>query len=85
MSNDRQENQVHGHDVMHMMVASGKTYTKEMLRGEILERFGEQTRFYTCSASNMTADELILFLEGKGKFDSQEDGFTTSPSSICDH
>jgi len=76
---------VHGHDVMHMMVESGKRYTKESLRAEIVERFGEQTRYHTCSQQNMTADELIVFLDAKGKFNATSEGFTTAPEKICKH
>ena len=76
---------VHGHEVMHMMVRSGKTYTKEMLRKEIIQTFGEDCRFFTCSANNMNADELIEFLAARGKFMSQENGFTTDPEKICKH
>ncbi len=53
---------VHGHEVMAMMVESGTGYTRESLRAAIVERFGPDTRFYTCSADRMTPDELITFL-----------------------
>ena len=76
---------VHGHEVMRMMIASGETYTKESLRAAIQERFGEEARFHTCSAENMTADELIAFLESKNKFLLQESGFTTNADQMCDH
>ena len=36
-------NQIHGHDVMQMMLASGKSYTKETLKKAIVEKFGEET------------------------------------------
>ncbi len=76
---------VHGHEVMQMMIASGKRYTRDSLRADILERFGPDTRFYTCSAEGMTADQLIDFLESRGKFQSDADGFNTDPSKICNH
>lgn len=76
---------IHGHDVMHMMVESGKVYTRESLRSEIHKTFGPETRFYTCSRENMTADELIDFLESRGKFVGHPDGFQTDPDKICNH
>ena len=76
---------VHGHEVMKMMIEDGVTYTKATLRAAIIARYGEDTRFYTCSAENMTANELISFLEGRGKFVSASDGFTTEPDRICKH
>lgn len=79
------ENKIHGHEVMHMMVESDEAYTRESLRNSIEKKFGETTRFFTCSAENMTADELILFLEARGKFHPVDGGFTTDPEKICNH
>ena len=76
---------VHGHEVMRMMIASGETYTRQSLREAIHGRFGTETRFHTCSAENMTADELIDFLESKDKFLFQGSGFTTHADRMCDH
>ncbi|MFQ6676834.1 MAG: YecH family metal-binding protein [Fidelibacterota bacterium] len=78
-------NQIHGHEVMEMMMKSGKDYTVDTLRDDILATFGHNARFYTCSAENMNADEIIHFLSGRGKFNLSEDGFNTDPSKICDH
>lgn len=68
---------------MRMMIDEGSVYTKAMLRAAIAECFGEETRFYTCSAENMTADELVAFLEIRGKFIHEGEGFRTDPESIC--
>ncbi len=80
---------IHGHEVMEMMMASEKGFTKSSLKKAIYQKFGEAARFHTCSAENMTADELIEFLEAREKFvdagEDAEQGFTTDPSKICDH
>lgn len=76
---------VHGHEVMHMMINSGRSYTREELCREIVSKFGEETRFYTCSANDMTAEQLIDFLNARGKFLIDEKGFTTDPERICNH
>jgi probable metal-binding protein len=77
--------QVHGHEVMRMMVEAERGFTRETLRAAIVERFGEDMRFFTCSAEGMTADELIDFLSQRGKFIESSDGFTTEPEKICKH
>lgn len=77
--------QIHGHEVMHLMAGTGKNYTRETLREEIINTFGAETRFYTCSAENMTPEELITFLEWKGKFKSAVNGFTADTDKLCDH
>ncbi|TWT77794.1 hypothetical protein Pla123a_15900 [Posidoniimonas polymericola] len=77
--------QVHGHEVMRMMLAGGQSYTRESLCSAIVKEFGEAARFCTCSAEGMTADELVSFLEARDKFVATEGGFTTAADKICDH
>ena len=62
---------VHGSEVKKMAMASGKSMTRESLHQEIIEKFGEETRFYSCAADNMTANELITFFENNGKLNLQ--------------
>jgi probable metal-binding protein len=76
-------NEIHGHEVMQMMLASGKTYTRESLAADISAKFGASARFYTCSAENLTAEGLISFLEARGKFVPQGQGFQTSADLMC--
>ncbi|EKJ8217774.1 YecH family protein [Citrobacter sp. Cs237] len=76
---------IHGHEVLNMMIASGEPYSTASLEAAIKNRFGEQARFHTCSASDMTAGELVAFLAAKGKFVAQDDGFSTHESKICRH
>ncbi|EMG9895843.1 YecH family metal-binding protein [Enterobacter hormaechei] len=76
---------IHGHDVLNMMIESGERYTKESLVEAIHARFGEAARFHTCSASEMTAAELVAFLAARGKFIPAADGFSTHESKFCRH
>jgi probable metal-binding protein len=78
-------NQVHGHDVMEMMMTSGKTYTKETLVQDIIAKFGADARFHTCSAENMTAEQMVEFLDTRGKLVARDGGFQTSPDVMCQH
>lgn len=77
--------QIHGHEVMKMMLESGGSYSRETLRNAIIDQFGEETRYFTCSQENMTADELIEFLAVRGKFVEAGVGFNTDPDRICSH
>ena len=76
---------IHGHEVLNMMLASGEQYSMESLEAAIHARFGEQARFHTCSAADMTAVELVAFLAARGKFIPATDGFSTHESKICRH
>ncbi|MBL6976122.1 MAG: YecH family protein [Deltaproteobacteria bacterium] len=76
---------IHGHEVLQMMIDSQGTFNRETLEAAIIGRFGEDARFFTCSAEGMTAAQLIDFLDAKGKFESRDEGFNTTPDRICDH
>ena len=76
---------IHGHEVMRMMLESGEVYDEQGLEAAIHATFGESARFCTCSASGMTAQQLINFLAARGKFVPTREGFSTDPSKICDH
>ena len=76
---------IHGHEVMKMMIEAGQPYTKATLRTAIVDRFGQDATFYTCSAKNMTPDELTAIVDARGKFIGADDTFTTDPDKICKH
>jgi probable metal-binding protein len=78
-------NSVHGHDVLNFMLEMGGGFSKESLKEAIIARFGADTRFHTCSAQAMTAEELISFLSAKEKFVETENGFNTQAEKICSH
>nr|VFK54734.1 MAG: probable metal-binding protein [Candidatus Kentron sp. TUN]VFK58414.1 MAG: probable metal-binding protein [Candidatus Kentron sp. TUN] len=76
---------IHGHEVLHMILNSAEPFTRQSLQSAIIERFGENARFFTCSAEGMTASKLITFLDARGKFLPLGDGFTTASEKICGH
>jgi len=75
----------HGHEILHMM--EGNTYeNKESLIKAIIDKFGAEELFYTCSAEDLSAEELVDFLYERNKFRVTENGnFTVNTSQICDH
>lgn len=76
---------IHGHEVMQMMLTHGGSFTRDSLRQAIHDTFGVEARFHTCSTEGMDADQLIAFLERKGKFVDESDGFQTRADRICNH
>ncbi|MEB6583500.1 YecH family metal-binding protein [Klebsiella quasipneumoniae] len=76
---------IHGHEVLQMMLASGECWTAASLEAVIHRRFGAEARFHTCSAENLSAADLVAFLEQKGKFIARAAGFTTAENKICQH
>ena len=60
--------------------------TKESLVKAIIEKFGADERFHTCSVEGMTAAELVDFLEERGKFmPTGTESFTVDATKICNH
>jgi probable metal-binding protein len=80
-----QNTEIHGHEVLEMMTASGHPYSTESLIAAIHQQFSADTRFYICSASGMTASELIETLWAKGKFAGDPDSFIFDISKRCNH
>ena len=78
-------NRIHGHEVMRMMLETGKNYNRENLIEDIVSTFGTDTRFFTCSNDNLTPGELIDFLASRGKFFGENNSFNTAQDQICDH
>lgn len=76
---------IHGHQVMQMIIASGKNYTTASLIEDIELQFGKDACFHTCSAEQMDAAALVEFLAKKGKFIQHNEGFSTSAEKICNH
>ena len=74
---------IHGHEVLAMM--QGHSYSENSLLEAIIEKFGADERFYTCSAENLTAQGLIDFLKEHGKFKLMDDGFTSDTTKVCEN
>lgn len=80
-----QSAEVHGHEVIAMMMTSDEPFTRDSLIAMIRQKFGAETRFFTCSAQNLTAEELVAFLEERGKFVPTGNGFNVDPARLCQH
>ena len=65
----------------------GQTFTEESLLAAMRNTFGDDATYYSCSQSDMTAEQLLAFLKSKGKFVEVAGGFTlnTSHGGGCGH
>jgi probable metal-binding protein len=77
--------EIHGHEVLEMMIASGLSYSNESLKAAIDLKFGPDARFYICSRANMTASELIKTLWAKEKFTGTPESYVFEPANRCKH
>jgi probable metal-binding protein len=77
--------EIHAHEVMRMMLERDCGFSRESLSRAIIERFGTDARFHSCSQAGMDVPAVIDFLESRGKFVARVDGFNTAQDRICNH
>lgn len=77
--------EIHGHEVISLLLANPRSFTRDSLVAFISERFGSTARFHTCSAAGLSAAELVDFLDARGKFAPTEDGFMLNLNRVCRH
>lgn len=77
--------EIHGHEVLEMMTASGQQYSNDSLKAAIETKFGHDANFYICSGGGMDAETLIETLWAKGKFAGTPDSFIFDLSKRCNH
>jgi len=67
------------------MLENDNGWTRPALLQAINAKYGDSCRFHTCSAEDMSAEQLIDFLEARGKFVESGEVFNTQASKICNH
>ncbi|MFI3267309.1 MAG: YecH family metal-binding protein [Rikenellaceae bacterium] len=73
--------EIHAHEVLRMM--EGNNYSVDSLKEAIINKFGAEQLFHTCSAKGLNVDSLIEFLTAKGKFKPSTTGFTVDLTKVC--
>jgi probable metal-binding protein len=76
---------IHGHEVMEMILTAEPPYSRADLEEAVRRRFGDSARFHTCSAQDMTLDELLRFLDSRGKLFEVAGEVRTSRGHFCNH
>jgi probable metal-binding protein len=76
---------IHGHEIMEIILAAGLPHSRQTLGQAVAESYGGNPRFHTCSAQDMTLDDLLAFLISRGKVIEVDGFFQTAREQICDH
>ncbi len=76
---------VHGHDVLNYLVAAGGTVNRAALVSWATEAHGPDARYHTCSRNGMSLDELLGFLESRGKLALAGETLQVFPEKMCGH
>lgn len=61
------QNAIHGHDIIDLVSQYPDGIRLSQLMEIVSERFGKSATFHTCFAAGMDLDELLHFLEPRGK------------------
>ena len=75
--------EVHGHDVIDFIRATGGGPSVVALVSAVEAQFGASTRFFTCSETNMDAAELIAFLLVREKIALERGRFVVNAHHVC--
>lgn len=77
--------QIHGHDVLHLLLEANPPLTRPQLAEEATRLWGPDARFHTCSAFDMTLNELLAFLVARGKIADVRGTLVADITKICGH
>ncbi len=76
---------IHAHDVLHMVGESNGGILLEELRTELNTRFGPDVRFTNCADARFTVDELLHFLQARGKISVDDGVARVNGQNVCHH
>ena len=60
---------IHGHNVLNLIKEQSQAVSRNELLTNINHHFGDEARFHTCSAKNLSSDQLIALFLKKGKLE----------------
>jgi probable metal-binding protein len=74
---------VHGHEILERLVSAGGNLALSALRDAATRDYGEDAKYFTCSAQGMSFDELLEFLSQRNKIAVAGDRVTVFVENIC--
>ena len=76
---------IHAHEILQLLAATVPARDIEDLRDQLAECFGPETRFHTCSQSDMSLDDLLIFLFERGKVENRDGHVNVITDHVCHH
>lgn len=76
---------IHIHDILDMIYTSGKSYTIDSLLDEVKNIYGKDVSFNSCSDNRFGLEEMIGFMQSRGKIEVKGDRIYPAGASYCDH
>lgn len=78
-------NTIHIHDILDIIYNSGKEYTIDSLKEEVINRYGNDINFMTCSDHKFGIEGMIDFMCSRGKIEVHGEKIFPAGASWCDH
>ena len=79
------ETVIHAHDVLGMVAESPDGMPLQELRVVLNSKYGPEVRFTNCADAKFTVDELLVFLESRGKISVNEGVARVNGQMVCNH
>lgn len=77
--------QIHGHEIIGIVDKYPNGIPAETLADMVTHEFGAGSRFFTCSAENMSLPELLAFLSERDKVQLRDNMVFPGGSPACNH
>lgn len=74
---------VHGHEILNFVHAANPRVNREQLFAHVKSAYGPHALFCTCSAADMTFEQLFSFLIAAGKIVERGGLLYTDTSKVC--
>ena len=77
--------QIHGHDIIDLVASHPEGISAESLTQMASEKFGGQSRYFTCSTEDMDFPALLAFLLERDKVQLRDGLLFQGGSPACNH
>lgn len=76
---------IHGHEILEHIIEAGGTLRLSELRAFATATHGEDALYHTCSASQMSFEQLLEFLTSRSKVTVVGEQVTVHAEKMCQH
>jgi probable metal-binding protein len=77
--------EIHAHEVLSFIDANAGGIETAAFSQKVREAFGDDARFYACSAAGMTSEELLAFLFRREKIAEIQGRLHVNRANLCQH
>lgn len=78
-------NSIHAHEILRLIDSTAPIRGIEDLREQLTECLGPEARFHTCSRTDMSLDDLLIFLYERGKVEERDGRVSVVTDHVCRH